>query len=99
VNDLTSVEALRQARVIAMVVGSWRPIGPDTARNAEERPPSPIRFTLLRKRPSISHQWRRMRWCSPALLNIAMMCEIAEGPVGSEDIDGALTAYFLRIMN
>jgi len=40
----------------------------------------------------------KMRWCSPALLNIAMMCEIAEGPVDSEGIDGASTAYCLRFI-
>jgi hypothetical protein len=39
-----------------------------------------------------------MRWCSPALLNIAMMCEIADGRKApwAQNIDGALTAHFLR---
>ena len=34
-NDLTSVYALRLARVISTVMESWRTTGPDTVRNAE----------------------------------------------------------------
>ena len=50
-------------------------------------------------RPLISHQRPRMRWCSPALLNIAMMCEIAEGPSDPWAAQRVVTVSFLRLID
>jgi hypothetical protein len=40
-----------------------------------------------------------MRWCSPALLNIAMMCEIAEGSGNLWAAQRILKVYFLRFVD
>ena len=88
-SDLTSVEALRQPRVIATRVRSWRSIGPDTTRAAAvaHSPHTAVQAAIdLASTAKDALVFARIAEHRDDVRD----CRRTEAPMrGSEDIDGA----------